>query len=227
MITREQDAKERRNAWIILTVCPISIIIVAAFVFMGITPGLDAGHDSTYLLSICLLAGVLSVALPILRLLRIVSVSRVLSLAIYADIYMFLLSLHLGMYKTVNNWGEITHVISSMLVTFIVFALFHLMEKLSRSYVSFGSGVWVCVFAFVVTLGLGGVWEMVEGFTDAITGQDYMVYGVDDTLGDLIADVIGATIVCVAIGLYLKGGRKLGDLFSTMRIGRESFEIEP
>jgi len=49
------DVRERRVAWAMLILCPLSMILMYTYVTMGYAPGLDAGHPIEYLQVSCLL----------------------------------------------------------------------------------------------------------------------------------------------------------------------------
>ena len=83
----------------------------------------------------------------------------------------------------------------------------------------------MAIMLLLVALSFGGVWEMIEGFTDGVTGNAYMVYGASDTMGDLSADLIGAFIVSVGVYLYL-GNHVPSDISSKVRLGRKAFDID-
>ena len=74
-----------------------------------------------------------------------------------------------------------------------------------------------------VALSFGGIWEMMEGFTDTATGYSYMVYGATDTMGDLAADMIGVMIVTICAHVYLRN-HDMAEISCRVRLGRRSFE---
>ena len=220
-----EDSKERRVAWILLFAAPALLAVVCAFVVAGIAPGLDAGHPEEYLVATCFAWAVISLVVPILRLLNLVSLPPMLIAAIYVNIFFYVLSLCGGLYLNVSWFGDFGHVVSSAIVTCIVFVGLCLIEAHSPAHVTFGNRVGMCIMLLLVALSFGGIWEMIEGFTDGVTGNAYMVYGAADTLGDLSADLIGALVITICVYWYL-GDHSPSDISSKVRFGRRAFEID-
>ncbi len=220
-----EDSRERAVAWAMLFGVPASMGVIALFVSLGLAPGLDAGHPEEYLLATCLAWALISLVIPILRLTRLVSLPPILVFVIYANIYFYVLCLCCGLYLNVSWCGDLGHVISSIIVTCIVFVAFCLVEVHSPEHVTFGSRGGMAAMTFLVALSFGGVWEMIEGFTDTVSGNAYMVYGATDTMGDLTADLLGVCIVTLFAYTYL-GKHNASDIASDIRIGRSAFEID-
>jgi len=222
----ENDRKERRIAWAMLILCPLSLMLVCALVTVGYARGLE-WHPKGYLQVTCVLWAAVMTILPILRLARIISLPLLFVTLLYANIYMYVLSLCYGMYMdpAINWWGDFTHVISGMVVTSIVFMALCLMEARSPSHVSLGSRGGMAATVFAVGLAFGVLWEIMEGFTDIITGFDYMVYAGTDTLYDLLADAIGAALMAVAAWIIL-GKYSAEEIASRFRIGRKNIDVD-
>lgn len=223
-ITAEQDLRERRTAWAMLIGCPLSFLFISVFVFAGVMPGIEAGHPPIYLEMTCFAWAIVSVFLPALRLLRLVSLPPIFLLIIYANMYFYVISLNVGLYLNVSWWGDMGHVISSTIVTMIVFIALCIIECKSPAHVTFGNRFGMAAMLFLVALSFGGIWEMMEGFADFAGGASYMVYGASDTMGDLTADLIGVAIVTVCAYYYL-GKHTADDLASDVRVGRSAFVV--
>lgn len=221
----EEDRKERRTAWALLIVAPVLLLIICAFVVAGLAPGLEAGHPKEYLEATCISWLIVSLVIPALRLARLVSLPSLLVFVIYANIFFYVLSLNLGLYLNVSWFGDFGHVVSSTIVTTIVFVALCLVETHSPAHVTFGSRAGMCAMLFLVAMSFGGIWEMMEGFVDGVTGNDYMVYGARDTMGDLTADMVGAFIVTALVYWYL-GRHTPEELASKVRFGRKAFVVE-
>lgn len=223
-LTREQDARERRASWVLLIVAPVLLMVICAFVLTGRAPGLEAGHPEEYLVATCVLWAIISLVLPILRLLRLVSLPPALVGIIYANIFFYVICLTCGLYLNVSWCGDFGHVISSTIVSTIVFVALCLVQTHSPSHVTFGTVGGACGMLFLVALSFGGIWEMMEGFTDTATGYSYMVYGATDTMGDLTADLIGVMIVTLCAHHYLER-HSMDEISAKVRLGRSAFEV--
>ena len=216
--------KERRIAWIMLIVCPLSMIAMFAYVTAGYAPGLDAGHPMEYLQSTCILWAGVMIILPALRLGRYVSLPLWFLVLVYGDMYLYVISLCQGMYLNVSWWGDMTHVIAAIIVTAIVFVALCLMQERSPGHVTFGSNRGILLMLFFISMSFGGLWELMEGLTDALSGQAYMIYGATDSLGDLTADMIGVTFMVIVAYLILRK-QSTADVTSKIRFGRNSIKL--
>lgn len=224
MISADDDRRERRVAWIMLVCAPASLLFLSVFSFIGVMPGIDAGHPAIYLEATCFAWAIVSMFLPAMRLLRVLSLPSIFLAVVYADIYFYVLSLNVGLYLNVSWWGDMGHVVSSMVVTMIVFVAMCAIQSRSPLHVTLGTDAGVAIMTFMVALSFGGVWEMIEGFADFAGGQSYMVYGADDTMGDLTADLIGAAAFSAVAYWYL-GRHDASEVVSGLRIGRSAFEV--
>ena len=213
------DVTERSIAWVLLIFCPLMMFAILAYVSAGNAPGLDAGHPMEYLQMTCLLWAMISVVIPLLRLMRFVSLPIWFVFLVQGDMFLYVISLCQGFYLNLSWWGDLTHIIASAIVTGFVFIALCLMQSRSPAHVTFGSKYGMTLMLFLVALSFGGVWEMMEGFTDVLTGTSYMVYGATDTLGDLVADFIGVSLMTVA-ALMILNRQGAENVASKVRLGR-------
>ncbi len=220
-----QDLHERRVSWALLVCSPVALMAICAFVLSGLAPGLDAGHPMEYLVATCVLWAIISMVLPILRIAGLVALPKVLLAVIYANIFFYVICLVCGLYLNVSWCGDLGHVVSSTIVSSIVFVALCLIQAHSPGHVTFGTRAGVAAMLFLVALSFGGIWEMMEGFTDSATGHAYMVYGATDTMGDLTADFIGVLIVTFGAYVYLND-HTMEDMASKVRFGRKAFEMD-
>jgi len=215
--------KERRIAWTILILGPLSMAAMFAYVTLGYAPGLDAGHPVEYLQMTCLLWAIIMTVIPILRLTRVIALPLWFSAIVYGHMYLYVISLCQGMYLNVAWWGDFTHIIAGLIVASIVFIGLCLMEARSPGHVTFGSNKGLLFMLFLVAMSFGGIWEMMEGFTDFISGQSYMIYGSTDTVADITADLTGTLIMVTIASMILKKQGAEG-VASKVRLGRNSIE---
>ncbi|MBO4357040.1 MAG: hypothetical protein J5813_02580 [Candidatus Methanomethylophilaceae archaeon] len=221
----DEDKKERRSAIIKLMVLPIPIIIVLITVLMGIAPGLEAGHPLEYLTATCILWAVFILVLPLLRLLRIFSLPLWFEIILYANIYLYVCGLCYGLYLNVSWWGDMTHVLSSLIVAGFVFLVICLMTTRLPPHTDFGGRKGLTLLLFLVAMSFGGIWEIMEGATDFISGYSYMIYGATDTLGDITADFIGVSLMTMFAYVAL-GKHDAKEIAKEVRFGKESFRID-
>lgn len=211
---------ERRNAWLMLILCPLSMMIVFVYVTLGDPKGLIAGHPREYLQATCVMWALVFMIIPVLRLLRIIALPRWLVVLLYVNMYIYVLSLIDGMYLDVAWWGYVSHVIAGMVVAAIVFVALCLMKAHSPAHISFGSKGSIIALMMFIASSFGVIWEIAEGLTDILSGTDYMQYGIIDTLGDLISDLIGVFMMMAIAWLVLRK-QDVDKVASTVRIGKK------
>jgi hypothetical protein len=189
-------------------ICLIAITIVAltygfflVMTFLELTPGLDAGHPSEYLFSTFIAVGSVVFVLLLMWYFDIVRMPIWFTALLAFNLYYYSISMFFGMYLRVSWWGDVAHCISSMCVTAVVFLGLCVVQAHSPGHVTLGSVKGLLALQFLIGVCLGGVWEIMEGYVDIITGTSYMVYGVRDTLFDLRADTVG-TIIMVIVGYF-------------------------
>jgi len=220
-----EDRMERRIAWTMLILCPLSMVLMFIYVTLGYAPGLAAGHPMNYLQATCALWGIIMAVLPILRLVRLVSLPYWFMLLIYSDMYVYVTSLCLGFYFNYYWWADFTHIISTMVVTSIVFMALCSIQANSPSHVSLGSRGGIIAITLLIGFSFGAIWEIMEGSTDILANQDYMSYGVLHTMGNLSADMMGA-IIMSTIALLMLGHRDAKGIVSKIRLGRKRIDVD-
>jgi hypothetical protein len=193
------------------------------YVTLGYANGLAVGHPMGYLQTTCVLWAIVMTVLPILRLVRLVSLPLWFIILVYADMYLFVVTLCEGLYFEVSWWADFTHVISSMVVASIAFMAMCSMQARSPPHVNFGSRGGAVAMLLLVGFSFGAIWEVMEGMTDIITGVDYMSYGALHTMGNLIADTIGA-IFMTTIAWVMLGRRDMKTIASRIRLGKKSID---
>lgn len=202
--TRLETPGERLRALCMLVLCPILLIVLFVIVELDMAPGIAAGHPKEYLQGTCIATALITLILPILSLKNVIVLPNWFLALVYFDLYMYATTLCLGMYFTISWWGDLSHVISSAVVSEIVFMALCVMAKYSPGHVSIGSRGGIAITLFVVSVSFGGIWELIECSTDWIAGNSYMVYGADMSLADVTADAIGAGIVALYAYFSLK-----------------------
>lgn len=117
-----------------------------------------------------------------------------------------------GVYETVWWWDHLTHAFSGALVAAVGYAATRAVDAYAEEIRLPPTFLWVFVFLVTVAVGVG--WETTE-----MLGRELarladvepllVVYGVDDTILDLVFDIVGATLVAALT--HLGGGRVLVD----------------
>ncbi|WP_229109490.1 hypothetical protein [Halapricum desulfuricans] len=122
----------------------------------------------------------------------------------------------IGLYDRVWWWDHLTHTLSGGLVAIAGYAVTSAIDEHAPDVTLPPAFLWVFVFLFTVAVGV--CWELLEMIgRELARAMDVepilIVYSVEDTMLDLVFNVVGATIV--AAMARLSGGRavleRLGD----------------
>lgn len=89
------------------------------------------------------------------------------------------------------------------------FAGFLVLYILYRKNTLSSSPFWIAFFSFCFAVAIGALWEIFEFSMDHAFGLNMQKSGLNDTMGDLIVDSVGA-IVTALIGFYYLKGKKEG-----------------
>jgi len=116
-------------------------------------------------------------------------------------------------YYLITHWDTLLHFISGIALGLLGFAIVDAIER--KHNVKYNK-VFIVMFAFCFAKALGALWEISEFFTDTLLGANTQrwadAYGepfvgqaaLFDTMKDMIANTLGAILVCVWGGLYLR-----------------------
>lgn len=127
-------------------------------------------------------------------------------LALWITVALFLHTVgSVGLYSQYQWYDEITHTVSATLIAALGYAAFRAVELHSEEIVV--PDAFRPVFVVVFVLATAVVWEVLE----FALGGYFTVYGIDDIVTDMIANVAGALIVAVW------GAGPVGDLVRFLR----------
>lgn len=99
-------------------------------------------------------------------------------------------------------WDTALHTISGLMLGIIGFLLVHILNEMDDIGVHMKPG-FIAFFAFMFAVGTGAIWEIFEFTMDSVFGMNMQKpmlgdpSGLIDTMLDLIADAIGAAIMCL------------------------------
>ena len=203
-LSPEADRKLTLAFWIGMLVITVIDLIT---VFMDIAPGLGPEkHPSEYLIISNIAIFLLISVVPVLRLLGLVRMPWWFNILLAFDVYLYVVSLTCGFYKedSLPWWGFLGHTCSSMAMSALSFLALCIVITHSTVKVRYGRNLGFLMILFFVSIAFGGIWEVMEGYVDIVTGMDYMSYGVFDSVQDIEADTLGAVIMCIIAGLLLR-----------------------
>ncbi len=99
-------------------------------------------------------------------------------------------------------WDTALHTISGLILGIIGFLLVHILNEIDNIGVHMKPG-FVAFFAFMFAVGAGAIWEIFEFTMDSLFGMNMQKpmlddpSGLTDTMFDLIADTVGAIVMCL------------------------------
>lgn len=145
--------------------------------------------NATFALGVTLLPGVLA---------RDFDVHLNPGLALFITLAVLLHSLGMaGFYDRFWWWDHLTHVLSASIVATVGYATTRALDEYSEAV--YFPDEFLAVFVLLVTIALGVLWELVEhggrelaiavGFEPVL-----IVYGLEDTMWDLVFDMIGGMV---------------------------------
>jgi len=225
-MTPEGDRKFTFVYWASMAVVTAICIYT---VLADIAPGLGPEkHPSEYLLISNIAIFLLISVIPVLRLVGVVRMPWWFNFVLTFDVYLYVVSLTCGFYKepSMEWWGFLGHTCSSLSVGAICFLALCLIAKHSPADLRYGKLPGLLLLLFVISLSFGGIWEVMEGYVDIITGTAYMSYGVFDSLQDLEADALGSLIM-VAIAAFLLKDRTPEEVAAGTHLGRRKKNRNP
>ncbi|WP_128694472.1 hypothetical protein [Methanoculleus taiwanensis] len=128
-----------------------------------------------------------------------------LNLLIAISLYMHVAG-HVGGYyvQYAPYYDKAAHLISSVTITTIGLVVALLADRLFRMKMTRG---FIVLFAFLLTMATGAIWEIYEFALDQIFGTS-LQHGNIDTMVDLIVDMAGALLITALGYLYLRSSSK-------------------
>lgn len=123
------------------------------------------------------------------------------------SLYLHIAGYSMGWYESgYPYYDKFAHLISSMTVAMLVFLLVLILNRYEN--IRF-SRVMIFFSVFLFTLALGSIWEILEFSIDQVFGNrlhfnTMLQHGLDDTMSDLIFNLIGGLIVASVGTWYLK-----------------------
>jgi hypothetical protein len=100
-------------------------------------------------------------------------------------------------------WDKAMHLASGIVFGFLGFLILYTLYEQNRLKASLKI---MALLAFCFSLASGAIWEMSEYFSDNFLGSNAQ-HTNEDTMNDIVFDMLGALIVSVAGYRYLKNGK--------------------
>ncbi|TDX52124.1 hypothetical protein [Orenia marismortui] len=100
-------------------------------------------------------------------------------------------------------WDIMLHTLSGIILGFIGFILIYILNRDSKVNLAL-SGLFIAIFSFTFAVTAGVLWEIFEFAMDSLLGSNMQKSGLDDTMGDLIVDALGALFTSTIGYIYSK-----------------------
>lgn len=111
-----------------------------------------------------------------------------------------------GLYQDDLVWDTTLHMVASAVLALTGYAL----ALLPTAGAPPRTGLWILsLLAVGLSSTVGAVWELFEASVDALFGTNAQRSGLPDTMGDIAANLVGATYGAVAGQIALRSGRRL------------------
>ena len=107
-----------------------------------------------------------------------------------------------GFYERFWWWDLVLHAASGFLLGIFGFLLVYVLNEKEEIELHMNP-LFVALFAFMFSVGLGAIWEIFEFAMDLTLGVE-MQHGLTDTMADLIVDAVGAGVIAVLGYGYLQ-----------------------
>jgi hypothetical protein len=123
------------------------------------------------------------------------------------SLYLHIAGYSQGWYESLYPYyDKFAHLIASMTVAILMFLLVLILNRYGN--IRF-SRIMIFFTVFLFTLALGSIWESLEYIIDQIFGNrlhfsTMLQHGLDDTMSDLLSNLIGGLIVAAVGTWYLK-----------------------
>lgn len=103
-------------------------------------------------------------------------------------------------------WDIFLHTASGFLLGLVGFLIVYILNSEKRIPLHL-SPLFVALFAFAFSVAIGVLWEIFEFSVDLVLGFNMQKSGLIDTMSDLIVNAVGALVIAIIGGLYVKNVR--------------------
>jgi hypothetical protein len=142
------------------------------------------------------------------------------------SLYLHIAGYSMGWYESgYPYYDKFAHLISSMTVAMLMFLLVLILNRYEN--IRF-SRIMIFFSVFLFTLALGSIWEIIEFSIDQVFGNrlhfsTMLQHGLDDTMSDLIFNMIGGLIIASIGTWYLKRADESTIVDGFVQKGKEAY----
>ena len=211
----EYTERQRRFDIALAIILPGILLAFAIFSFAGYS---DANFATSYVGYTQIVSMIIVTILPVLRITGKFRAPYWFVFMVTGCLYVHALSLYFCFYQDYSWWSVCAHTIAGVVVSMIVFTGLAVIQTYTRAV---NLGVYPLMFmSFIITIGFGTAWELMEWGVDRLAGLQWMSYSIFDTTDDLVADIIGCGITNLGL-LYMVKTRKMEDIVEAINFGKQ------
>ncbi len=111
-----------------------------------------------------------------------------------------------GYYLSFWWWDLFLHTCSGFILGLVGFVIIYILNSQERIRLSL-TPLFVGFFAFIFSIALGTIWEIFEFLIDLTLDLGMQGLGVNDTMEDMIVNLLGAFVTAFLGALYVKNGQ--------------------
>ncbi len=178
----------------------IAAVVIDAIIFILLIYGILKGKEYWVIVSG---AGLVIVFIPIILSLRLnirlpVGFEALWGLAFLAH----QCGLVLDLYAEIPKWDMVTHFLSSLVIGYSFFCVFHLSDRLIPGHNH--HRYFLAMLTVFATISIGVFWEFAEHLEEILFGASNQP-SVADTMQDLFLDTMGGLIIALVLGRKITG----------------------
>lgn len=213
IIVHNYTQKDKRRDVFLMFPTAVFLFVLGIFAKLGYS---EANYSTTYVATTMFICGLFCTVPFILRIKGLFVMPYWMAGLFVSIFYIHPISLYLGFYQYMEWWSPLSHTIGSIICTAIAFIVLILIQNYTRAV---NLGVRPLYFmSFIIMMGLGTLWELLEVVIDLGSGVQYMSYSLYDNSEDIVFDAIGAVIALVCLSLMFRN-KNMSEIIESFNIG--------
>ena len=185
-----------------------SVVMAVSMFYLGTV------HNGLILNTV--VCGVICLVPPVLRYSGVAELPTPIAVMVLVAPWLHGFGLALGLYISHPDYDSITHSVSSMVITVLVFYALTAFQHYGSGNVNF-AGRGLALMTGLISISFGVYWEVIEYLSDVFT-TSVTQYSPFDTLSDLVCDSIGASIGSAWAGFYMRN-RSAAEVMDSFHFG--------
>lgn len=143
---------------------------------------------------------------------KILKLKPVYKLSLLFNIFCFLaymIGVAMALYHHLPLYDKFVHMLSGILFGLIGIVLYYILKPVKRIETSdYGHVTYTTISAALSSAVIWEIWEYISNLIFHTDPQNVLTTGINDTMGDMIACLLGSLILCVSVYFYYRRGKK-------------------